>query len=82
MYFPDYCESEVPERDFFFGVLGGIRGNELKSILDEALAWRQANAEEEDKNLIEINEEYFDALSKLPIYKSKQFSSNNQSYSH
>lgn len=81
-YFPDYTDSEVPERDFFFGVLAGIRGEELKSLIDEAMARRQSSGEQEEDKLIEINDEYFEALAKLPTYKSKSFDEPNLSYSN
>ena len=68
-YLPDLEQNSnrIPERDFFFGILGSLRPEYLKKIIDDANKVRyEANVNDPEKDLIMLDVDWYQELMKYP----------------
>ena len=73
-YFPDLQEGEYPDRAFLWGILGTLRNDACKKLINDARVSRSKNNEEEKDDLIEVHPDFLDKLIMAPITsKSKMF---------
>ena len=73
-YLPDLemNSQRLPERDFFFGILGTLKPDYLKKIIDEAFNNRfQAGKTNKEKDYIMIDDSWLQELTKHPFISSK-----------
>ena len=57
IYFPDYTSKQCPDKDYLFSVLGAVRGDQLKELIQEARKKRLVYEEPDINEFIEITEE-------------------------
>ena len=76
-YFPDYKDSELPERNYLFGVVGTLYNKELTIFVKKAYEHRAAHYKGKDSDLIEITPEMKEYLEKVIAYKSNIWLSNH-----
>jgi hypothetical protein len=73
-YLPEQEQGslKLPERDFFFGILGTLKPEYMQKIIQEA---EQARFKDQDQqrgsDKIMISERWLDDLTKLPFLSSK-----------
>jgi hypothetical protein len=68
-------KNRLPERDFFFGILGTVKPEYLKDIVAAAHKNRfAAEKEESKKSAIMITDQWFHALQASPYHSSKVLS--------
>lgn len=61
-YMPDYSEKELPEKEFFFGVLATLYPVESRKIIDAAYKARNTHYQKNQADLIELTKEAKDEL--------------------
>ena len=54
-YFPDYLESQLPDRDYMFSIISTVYPKTLKEIISKARYNRAIVNEADDDELIEID---------------------------
>jgi len=65
--------SKVPERDFFFGVLGTLKGEYLNALIQEAHGKRfKGDKGEKKKDMIFIKDAWLEELTKMPFFSCKK----------
>ena len=57
IYFPDYTSKQCPDKDYLFSVIGAVRGDQLKELIQEARKKRLVYEEPDINEFIEITEE-------------------------
>ena len=57
IYFPDYTSKQCPDKDYLFSMLGAVRGDQLKELIQEARKKRLVYEEPDINEFIEITEE-------------------------
>jgi len=63
---------KVPERDFFFGVLGTLKGEYLNALIQEAHSKRfRGDKGERKKDMIFIKDAWLEELTKMPFFSRK-----------
>ena len=73
-YLPELTmnSNRLPERDFFFGILGTIKPDYLKQIINDAHKNRyEAGNKDQEKNYIMIKDKWLEELTKHPFLSSK-----------
>ena len=55
IYFPDYLESQLPDRDYMFSIISTVYPKTLKEIISKARENRAIVNEADDDELIEID---------------------------
>ena len=70
-YFPDYQESEYPERDFLIAVISKVYPDALEQLIEDARESRAVNNIEETANLIELTPSIKEAILSSHPQKSK-----------
>ena len=69
---PDQSLKKLPERDFFFNIIGTIKPDYLKQIINEANKNRNVAGDQKiEKDYIILNDSWLDKLTKDPYYSSK-----------
>ena len=63
IYFPDYQNGELPERQYMFDILYTINPNAVVEIIQEARKNRGLVDEKDTQQLIEISPEYWSEIS-------------------
>jgi hypothetical protein len=66
-YFPDVGENGVPERSFLWGILGTLRPDAWKQLLEQSKKARSNDIEEEKGDLIEIHPDILQMLKNAPL---------------
>jgi hypothetical protein len=54
-YFPDYTDSQLPERDFFYNVLSTLFPDKMKDLIAAARSNRASSNDPDKDELIEID---------------------------
>ena len=75
-YLPDLEGNfnRVPEREFFFGILGTLRPLYLKKIIEDANKVRyEADDKDPAKDVIMLDEDWYKELIKYPYFSSKKY---------
>ena len=65
-YFPDMNDNELPDRAFLWGVLGTLRTDAWKKLLEDARKVRSKDSEESKEEWIEIHPEIYRQLLDTP----------------
>ena len=64
--------DKYPDRAFMWGVLGFLRGDAYKQLINDARVARSKGNEEDKNDLIEVHPEILDKLIQIPsVSKSK-----------
>jgi len=64
--------NRLPEREFFFGIMGTVKPDYLKKIIDDANKVRyEANDTKVQSDYIVIDDDWLQELTKHPYYSSK-----------
>ena len=73
IYFPDYLETQIPDRKFMYSIISTMFPNALKQLIKEAKNKRALNVDNEDNDIIEIKPEIMEAIMGVLSQKSKSF---------
>ena len=68
---PDYTEKQIPEREFFIGVLATIYPKETEKMVDAAFKARQLQYRKNEDNMIEVTKDIKEIIDSVLSYKSK-----------
>ena len=71
VYFPDLKESQLPEKEFMYGILGTLMPYELREMIAQSMKSRSPLGQEDKNDLIEVSNELKDAIENLYEMKSK-----------
>ena len=69
LYFPDFEDNELLDRAYLWGVLGALREDGWKQLINQARKARIAAEEEDKEDLIEIHPDILHTLTNLPDVK-------------
>ena len=69
-YFPDYEQKQLTDREFMFSIIGTLRFDELKAMVEGARKNGALNEEKNDDNFVYIEKELYNEISGVLIYKS------------
>jgi hypothetical protein len=75
-YLPDLEQNSnrIPEREFFFGILGTLRPEYLKKITEDANKVRyEADPKDPKKDFIMLDTPWYEELMKYPYFSSKKY---------
>ena len=75
-YLPDLEQNSnrIPERDFFFGILGSLKPEYLKKIIDDANKVRyEVDANDPGKDFIMLDVDWYQELMKYPYFSSNKY---------
>ena len=70
-YMPDYLDNDLPEHEFFFGVLSTLYTDQVVDMVKTAYWIRNKEHEKPEDELIEITGEFFEKFKNVNAYKSK-----------
>ena len=70
-YMPDYLDNDLPEHEFFFGVLSTQYTDQVVDMVNTAYWMRNKEHELPEDELIEITEEFFEKFNNVVAFKSK-----------
>ena len=71
VYFPDYSESELPEREFLWIIISTLKSDETKAIINQAREQRSQKASDNSDNLIEVAPEILEKIKLVASQQSK-----------
>ena len=54
MYFPDFKPSQLPEKEFMYGVLSTLKPNEVRELVDKSLKNRAPKTQDDKDGLVEL----------------------------
>ena len=69
---PDLTDSQLPEKEFFFGILNTLMPDEMRTLLADATKIRAPQNSEDHGDLIELNQEFAEKVDLLFSIKSKK----------
>ena len=72
-YMPEYPEKQIPEREFFFGVLCTLYPKVVGRIVEAAYKARNQKHEESKDDMIEMTKLAKEAIDSVLTYKSKTY---------
>lgn len=72
-YFPTLKDTQLPEREFMYGVIGTLMPEELRSLVAASAKSRSFGNEEEKQEFVEIHPDYLEDIKGLFSMKSKLF---------
>lgn len=70
-YMPDLEENELPEKEFFFGILTTLYEDEVQKLIENARNHRATKEEDKENNLVEIKSSILQEIDALMDFKSK-----------
>ena len=70
-FFPNYTESQLPDRDFMFSIVSTLYPNSLKELIDKAREKRSLGKNVDQDELIEIDPDILEAIMSTLSMKSK-----------
>ena len=70
-FFPNYTESQLPDRDFMFSIVSTLYQNSLKELIDKAREKRSVGKDVDQDELIEIDPDILEAIMPTLSMKSK-----------
>jgi len=68
---PDYKDDELPEKDFFFGLLTWFYYQELTEVIKEAYANRRQHYKKDEDEAIEMTVQAKNQIDNIVSYQSK-----------
>ena len=71
LYFPDYGDKQYPDRKFMYSILGTLRFEQLKTMVEGARTNRSITEEENDDNFVHIEANLYKEISNVLTQKSK-----------
>ena len=71
MYFPNLNASQLPEKEFMYGILSTLRPDAIREIIANLLKNRSPNEQEDKGDLVEICEELKESILSLFSMKSR-----------
>ena len=71
-FLPDLTDSQLPEKEFFFGILNTLMPDEMRTLLADATKSRAPQNSEDHGDLIELNQEFAEKVDLLFSMKSKE----------
>ena len=77
LYFPDYGDKQYPDRKFMYSILGTIRFEQLKTMVEGARTNRSITEEENDDNFVHIEA---NCTKKYQTYWPRKVSKISQSF--
>ena len=70
-YFPDYTQSQQPEKEFMYAVLSTLKPDEVRALVASSVMHRAPISQDDKADLIEVTHELKDSISELYSMKSK-----------
>ena len=70
-YLPDLSEGELPERTFFYSILGTLFPKELSDIISAARKHRALSENPDKSELIKMTPEMYNEITSLLSHPSK-----------
>ena len=70
-FFHDFKPSQLPEKEFMYGVLSSIRPDGVRELVAQSVKLRSSSTQEENDDLIEVTCELKRDISQLFSMKSK-----------
>ena len=70
LYFPDYSQKQCPDKDYLFSILGALRGEQLKEIIQEARKKRSVYEEPDINEFVEVTEDIKKEIEEVFTQKS------------
>ena len=71
-FLPDLTDSQLPVKEFFFGILNTLIPDEMRNLLADATKSRAPQNSEDHGDLIELNQEFAEKVDLLFSMKSKE----------
>ena len=71
-FLPDLTDSQLPEKEFFFGILNTLMSDEMRTLLADATKSRAPQNSEDHGDLIKLNQEFAKKVDLLFSMKSKE----------
>ena len=71
IYFPDLKASQLPEKEFMYGILSTLRPDAIREIIASSLKNRSPIEQEDKGDLVEVSNELKDSITSLFSMKSK-----------
>ena len=70
-YFPDYTQSQQPEKEFMYAVLSTLKPDEIRTLVASSVINRAPIEQDDKADLIEVTYELKDSITGLYSMKSK-----------
>ena len=70
-YLPDYGESVIPEKRYFFGILSKLYPNETSALISQAKKKRWIPDEVDQRELISLTEQVYTEIQYLMNFPSR-----------
>ena len=70
-YFPDMKDSQLPEKEFMFGILSTLNPDAVRKLVAAGMKNRRADVQDDHGDLVEVCGELKDAVLDLYTMKSK-----------
>ena len=71
LYFPDLKETQLPEKEFLYGVLCTLMPEAIRELIADGVKNRSPSSQEDKSDLIEVTKDLKDAILNLYSMKSK-----------
>ena len=71
IFFPDYTSKQCPDKDYLFSVLGAVREDQLKELIQETRKKKSVYEEPDINEFIEITEEMKKEIDEVFTQKSR-----------
>ena len=72
VYFPDFAENQLPERDYLIAVISSLNQEATQTIVDEARKIRSVAQEGDSDELVAISSELLEEISGIKQQKSME----------
>ena len=72
-YIPDYLDSELPEREFLFGIVGTRYNVERTELITKAFLHRKQKYKTDNDDAIEVIKEMLELIKRINSYKSRYY---------
>ena len=80
LYFPNIDEDELPDHSFMWGILGTLKKDEWKKLIEEARVSRSLDSAESKEDPIEIHPDFLDALLATPNLPGRKYDTHSGLY--
>ena len=70
IYFPDYTESQLPDREFMFAIISTVYPKSLRELVEKAREKRSLKEDADKDELIEIDPEVLNRIMSVLTMKS------------
>ena len=70
-YFPDMKDSQLPEKEFMFGILSTLNPDAVRELVTAGMKNRSADVQDDHRDLVEVCGELKDAILNLYTMKNK-----------